>query len=85
MFASSQPGLQYTQSFLKQCFSNSKSCSKGKSIAWGSTVGRAVQVGGAGFFVWFGVFSVWFLVFYFEFHLCFFYCLEGFHLVFFFK
>lgn len=80
MFASSQPGLQYTQSFLKQCFSNSKSCSKGKSIAWGSTVGRAVQVGGAGFFVWFGVFSVCF-----EFHLWFFYCLEGFHLGFFFK
>lgn len=47
MFASSLPGLQYTQSFLKQCFSNSKSCSKGKCIAWGSGVGCAVQVGGA--------------------------------------
>lgn len=46
-------------------------------------MGRAVQVGGKGFFVWFGVFSVWFLVFYFEFHLWFFYCLEGFHLGFF--
>jgi len=32
MFASSQLALQYTQSFLKQCFSNFKSCSKGKGV-----------------------------------------------------
>lgn len=54
MFASSQPGLHYTQSFLKHCFSNIKSCSKGKGITWEGGVAGAVQVGGAFFvcFVW---------------------------------
>lgn len=62
MFASSQPGLHYTQSFLKHCFSNIKSCSKGKGITWEGGVAGAVQVGGA-FFVLFGVLSfllLWF-------------------------
>lgn len=49
MFASSQAGLQYKQSFLKQCFSNIKSFSTGKCITWEGGVGCAVKVGGAFF------------------------------------
>lgn len=61
MFASSQPGLQYTQSFLKQCFSN-RELLQGQVYHIAGGVECAAQVGGPFFPILFGILWFWFFI-----------------------